>query len=108
MSKVIHVSSSIDSVGKYLVLCVCDDGTIWKLHGLYEGKPGWEAFPLPDSDGIVTEGVSMRIRALSRALKDCISLFDEADKAPDHKSLICTEDRREMWLEVLKKYGVKV
>ena len=42
---------------------------------------------------------------LSRALKDCIQLFIDADNAPDHKSLICTGDRREMWEEVLKKYG---
>lgn len=45
--KVIQISSVIDSVGKYLVLAVCDDGTVWKLHGLYEGDPFWEPFTAP-------------------------------------------------------------
>lgn len=45
--KTIQVSSSIDPVGKYLVLALCDDGTLWRLSGLYEGKPEWEPFPVP-------------------------------------------------------------
>lgn len=45
--KVKQVVSSIDSVGKYLVLAVCDDGTLWQLDGLYEGAPFWEPFPTP-------------------------------------------------------------
>jgi len=45
--KTIQVVSTIDSVGKYLVLAVCNDGTLWKLDGLYEGKPFWEEFPAP-------------------------------------------------------------
>lgn len=43
--KVIQIASQIDSVGKYLVLAVCNDGTLWKLDGLYEGKSTWEPFP---------------------------------------------------------------
>jgi hypothetical protein len=46
-----------------------------------------------------------RIKALSAALQDCINLFNDADKSPDHKSLICTGDRREMWEEVLRRHG---
>lgn len=45
--KVIQLSTVIDCVGKYLVLAVCNDGTIWKLDGLYEGNPSWEPFPVP-------------------------------------------------------------
>ena len=48
---------------------------------------------------------SERIKALSAALQDCINLFNEADNAPNHKSLICTEDRREMWQEILRRHG---
>jgi hypothetical protein len=46
--KVIQICSQIDSVGKYLILAVCDDGTIWQLDNLYrEGgnEPEWEPFP---------------------------------------------------------------
>lgn len=46
-----------------------------------------------------------RIMALSTALRDCINLFLDADNQPEHKSLICTGDRREMWEEVLRKHG---
>lgn len=48
--KVIQIASVLDSVGKYLVLCVCDDGTVWQLANLYrEGgrEPEWEPFPVP-------------------------------------------------------------
>jgi len=45
--KVRQISSVLDSVGRYLVLCVCTDGSVWKLNGLYEGKPGWEPFTVP-------------------------------------------------------------
>lgn len=45
--KTIQLSTVIDSVGKYLVLAVCDDGSIWKLDGLYEGTPKWERFATP-------------------------------------------------------------
>jgi hypothetical protein len=48
--KTIQVMSVLDSVGKYLVLAVCDDGTIWQLANLYRehGKePYWEKFPTP-------------------------------------------------------------
>lgn len=38
---------------------------------------------------------------LLAALGDCINLFNDSDKSPDHKSLICTGDRREMWDRVL-------
>ncbi len=47
MRKTIQISMQIDSVGKYFVLALCDDGTIWKLFGLYEGVPQWEPFPTP-------------------------------------------------------------
>ena len=46
-----------------------------------------------------------RIKALSAALQDCINLFNDADKSPDHKSLICTLDRRETWEAVLRRHG---
>jgi len=45
--KAVQISSQIDSVGKYLVLALCDDGTIWQLGGLYEAKLKWEPFPHP-------------------------------------------------------------
>jgi len=45
--KVIQITSNIDSVGKYLILAVCNDGTIWKLDGLYEGDPIWQPFITP-------------------------------------------------------------
>jgi hypothetical protein len=48
--KTISIASVMDSVGKYLILCVCDDGTIWQLANLYrEGgeEPMWEPFPNP-------------------------------------------------------------
>lgn len=47
MRKVIQVAMSIDSVGKYFVLALCDDGSLWQLDGLYEGKPEWHPFPVP-------------------------------------------------------------
>jgi len=47
MRKVDQVSMQIDSVGKYFVLALCDDGTLWQLDGLYEGKPEWKPFPVP-------------------------------------------------------------
>lgn len=50
--KTIHVSASIDSVGKYFVLAVCDDGSMWQLSNLYRehGEPHWERFPSPPID----------------------------------------------------------
>lgn len=45
--KVIQITSSIDPVGKYFIVALRDDGTLWKLHGLYEGEPKWEPFPTP-------------------------------------------------------------
>lgn len=47
MRKVIQVAMQIDSVGKYFVLALCDDGTLWQLEGLYEGKAKWTPFPVP-------------------------------------------------------------
>lgn len=35
--KVIQIVSSIDG-GRYFILALCDDGTLWQLSGLYEGK----------------------------------------------------------------------
>jgi uncharacterized membrane protein len=43
--KVIQIASQIDSVGKYFIVAVCDDGTLWQLDNLYrEGgeEPRWE------------------------------------------------------------------
>ncbi len=48
---------------------------------------------------------SVRIAALSDALQDCINLFNDADRKQDHKSLICTKERREMWQQVLTHHG---
>lgn len=48
--KVRQISSSIDNVGKYLVLAVCTDGSVWQLCNLYCEKglePYWEPFPQP-------------------------------------------------------------
>jgi len=46
--KVIQVMSVLDSVGgKYLVIAVCDDGTLWQMGGLYEGKMEWTQIPAP-------------------------------------------------------------
>lgn len=45
--KVIQIMSVMDSVGKYLILAVCDDGTIWQMDGLYEGNIGWSLIPSP-------------------------------------------------------------
>lgn len=49
MRKVIDVKVHFDQQGRYFVLALCDDGTLWKLHGLYEGSPAWEPFPTPPS-----------------------------------------------------------
>lgn len=59
--KTIQISTSIDSVGKYLVLALCDDGTIWKLSGLYEGKPCWEPFPSPSADDVTIAGLKRHL-----------------------------------------------
>lgn len=48
--KVVQLSSVIDGRGKYLVLALCNDGTIWQLDGLYEGAAYWEPFPVPPID----------------------------------------------------------
>jgi hypothetical protein len=48
--KAIRITSNIDSLGKYFVLAVCNDGTIWKLDGLYEGDPYWKRFVEPPQD----------------------------------------------------------
>ena len=48
---------------------------------------------------------SVRIAALSAALQDCINLFNDADARPDHKSLVCTKERREMWQHMLTTHG---
>jgi len=45
--KVKQVSISIDPVGKYFILAVAEDGTLWQLEDLYEGKPTWRSFPSP-------------------------------------------------------------
>lgn len=50
LRKTVQISSQIDSHGKYLVLALCDDGTIWQLDNLYrEGgkEPFWFPFPIP-------------------------------------------------------------
>jgi hypothetical protein len=47
MRKTIQIAMQIDPVGKYFVLALCDDGTIWQLEGLYEGHPIWKSFPVP-------------------------------------------------------------
>jgi hypothetical protein len=49
MRKVIQVSSSLDSVGRYFIIAVCADGTLWQLNDLYreKGEPYWEPFPIP-------------------------------------------------------------
>lgn len=49
--KVVQVCSVIDSVGKYFVLAVCEDGSLWQLSGLYEGEPYWKPFPAPPQPG---------------------------------------------------------
>ena len=47
--KVIQVSASIDQRGRYFILAVCDDGSLWKLDDLYRenGEPNWKSFPVP-------------------------------------------------------------
>jgi hypothetical protein len=45
--KVISVISHFDHSGRYFILALCDDGTLWKMRGLYEGTPQWESFPMP-------------------------------------------------------------
>lgn len=47
--KVIQVSASTDSRGRYFILAVCDDGSLWKLSDLYQenGEPNWKPFPAP-------------------------------------------------------------
>jgi hypothetical protein len=55
MRKTIQISMQIgDTKGKYLILALCDDGTIWQVEGLYEGKIEWIPFPVPP-DGIFTK-----------------------------------------------------
>lgn len=43
--KPIQILHHFDERGKYFILALCDDGTIWLLDGLYEGTPKWEPFP---------------------------------------------------------------
>lgn len=48
--KVIQIASVLDSVGRYLILAVCNDGTIWSLVNLYREngeEPRWERYPEP-------------------------------------------------------------
>jgi hypothetical protein len=45
--KVKQIAINIDSVGKYLVIAVCDDGTLWQMSGLYEGQISWHQIPAP-------------------------------------------------------------
>ena len=45
--RVIQIYHNIDPQGRYLILALCNDGSLWKLHGLYEGTPVWELFQLP-------------------------------------------------------------
>ncbi len=49
--KPIQVSSHFDETGRYFVLALYNDGTLWRLSGLYEGKPEWESFVAPPSFG---------------------------------------------------------
>jgi hypothetical protein len=49
--KVIQISTALDTVGKYFIIALCNDGTLWKLHGLYEGDPKWEPFVAPPQKG---------------------------------------------------------
>ena len=52
--KVIQVTSSIDSAGRYFILAVCDDGTLWQLDNLYREhgqEPTWVPFPTPPPTG---------------------------------------------------------
>jgi hypothetical protein len=46
-TKIVHITSVMDSVGKYLVLALDSDGHLWQLSGLYEGSPHWKHFPVP-------------------------------------------------------------
>ena len=52
-----------------------------------------------------SEIVLTEIDELRVALQDAINLFDEADKAPDSKSTICTAERREAWVKALTIRG---
>jgi hypothetical protein len=45
--RVVQIASQMDSVGKYLVIAVCNDGTIWQMSGLYEGQVRWTPMPFP-------------------------------------------------------------
>lgn len=45
--KVVQIATNIDSVGRYFILAVCDDGTLWQLNGLYEADASWKPFPTP-------------------------------------------------------------
>jgi hypothetical protein len=46
--KVIQMTSSIDSVGKYFIVAVCEDGSIWQMGKLYEGNIEWTELPRPE------------------------------------------------------------
>jgi hypothetical protein len=61
--------------------------------------------PETQSGGSLKPVGSVRIEALSAALQDCINLFNDADERPDHTSLVCTKERREMWQHVLTVHG---
>jgi hypothetical protein len=47
MRKVVQISMAMNEYGKYFVLALCDDGTLWQLEGLHEGIPSWKSFPVP-------------------------------------------------------------
>jgi len=44
---VIQVAPVMNNTGGHFIVAVCNDGTIWRLDGLYEGEYKWEPFPTP-------------------------------------------------------------
>lgn len=58
-----------------------------------------EALALISND--TSEVVLTEVDELRAALQDALNLFDEADKASDSKSTVCTAERREAWVKAL-------
>lgn len=43
----IQMSSSFMPDGRYFIIALCDDGTLWQLGGVYESKPEWKRLISP-------------------------------------------------------------
>lgn len=62
----VQITSHFDATGRYFVLALCNDGTLWKLSGLYEGEPVWDSFPVPPA----VPGIHPDLEAIRQVLAE--------------------------------------